>query len=227
MASETEARICAHFKTGFCKHRENCRNLHVTEICNKVNCDRTCQNRHPHVCRYFSLWGRCKFNDSCAYLHQLASDPVLLTLQEEIQSLKRKVEEMNIQVNALQKKDLSLDLQTTTESLALVGEPTARALAVDNLPAIPQLDGFVNDAVEHIEAESTSHDQIIDYTCETCDLEFDSEEDFLEHDAYQFNCDICLICFDAREALNEHVQDFHPKYKPARIRRIRNGEAPI
>ena len=81
--------------------------------------------------------------------------------------------------------------------------------------------------MEHMEAESTPYDRIIDYTCESCDLEFESEEDFLDHDAYQFICDICLICFATTEALNEHVQDFQTEYKSARIRRIRNGEAPI
>ena len=69
---------------------------------------------------------------------------------------------------------------------------------------IPQVDG-------HQDLEVSMNDSHL-YTCETCDLTFQTEEEFEEHDLLQFYCNICLICFPTKKALNIHEYEFHPGF---------------
>ena len=59
---------CVFYDYGFCKYREKCRNQHIKTICEVINCDQKCMNRHPRECRYRK---RCKFleKNNCEYSH--------------------------------------------------------------------------------------------------------------------------------------------------------------
>jgi hypothetical protein len=70
------------------------------EICtNKCNMV-TCVYRHPRTYRYFNNFGRCKFEDSCSYLHKKDDKT---DQEKEIEKLGKDVEELNKQVNELRK----------------------------------------------------------------------------------------------------------------------------
>ena len=76
--------ICKHNQHGFCRHGDRCRHRHVNENCLDSNCqDETCLLRHPYKCRYFYLYGNCKFGDSCAYVHEENEDKVRIQILEE------------------------------------------------------------------------------------------------------------------------------------------------
>ena len=66
----TTETICKYNQYGFCKHRMNCRKQHVMEVCSNHQCNNlTCTLRHPRPCKFFLNYGRCKFEDACAFLH--------------------------------------------------------------------------------------------------------------------------------------------------------------
>ena len=80
--------ICLHYKFGYCKHKTLCHKIHLEEICESEECNQSqCNKRHPPLCKFFCVSSRCKFRDSCAYIHK---NPVL----EELQVLKENVREL-------------------------------------------------------------------------------------------------------------------------------------
>ena len=98
MATET---ICKFNQSGFCKFQSHCRKQHYMEICTNTQCSMvTCVYSHPRLCRYFNNFGRCKFEESCAYLHK--KDDSLSDFrkdqEKEIKKLRNEVEELNKQV---------------------------------------------------------------------------------------------------------------------------------
>ena len=65
--------VCIYFKYGHCKYKNNCRNRHIEDLCDTDNCDgRACEKRHPKSCRYFEIFGRCKYNP-CSFSHVAGS----------------------------------------------------------------------------------------------------------------------------------------------------------
>ena len=84
------ATICQHFKFGYCKFRDNCRQEHVKEICANFDCQvYSCTLRHPKTCRYWERYKRCKF-DPCAFAHKNDSSE-LLELKKENLEIKNKL----------------------------------------------------------------------------------------------------------------------------------------
>ena len=62
--------VCRYFKFGFCKFREKCRFMHISEVCEDPSCEiKLCKFRHPRVCNYFRDYNRCKFSEWCAFKH--------------------------------------------------------------------------------------------------------------------------------------------------------------
>ena len=62
--------ICMFYKYGYCKFKTNCKNKHVTQVCDDEKCSQTkCHKRHPRMCRFFFNFGTCKLGNLCAYKH--------------------------------------------------------------------------------------------------------------------------------------------------------------
>ena len=60
---------CAFYDRGYCKHDENCRNIHFDKVCEDQNCfNINCDKRHPNPCK-FGI--RCTFErkNICLYSH--------------------------------------------------------------------------------------------------------------------------------------------------------------
>ena len=96
--------ICRYNQRGYCRYGERCRLEHVNEICTESDCqDDSCVLRHPLECRYFYLYGTCKFGDSCAYVHEENEYKVRIRILEEklamfegkVVQLERKLDEEN------------------------------------------------------------------------------------------------------------------------------------
>ena len=100
-----EGRVCKHYQTGFCKFGVHCRKHHVIEMCNEEHCDkRTCERRHPNLCKYFSLNHFCKFGEMCSYKHvtsKNSSDTAHLEIK--IGELETCIKNMSAQINNLEK----------------------------------------------------------------------------------------------------------------------------
>ena len=88
--------VCKHNQRGYCKFGMQCRKHHINEICQNGNCSlEVCQKRHPNVCKFFSIFGSCKFGEDCAYTHiKSKRENSIEKLIKEIEHLKRKVDEL-------------------------------------------------------------------------------------------------------------------------------------
>ena len=103
--------VCKHYQTGYCKFGEHCRKHHVNIICKKENCNsKDCIERHPKICKYFTVGNACKFDDSCSYLHVKRNENSDIseqnTLKEKVQEMEKKMEEAALKVehNELKEK---------------------------------------------------------------------------------------------------------------------------
>ena len=80
---------CFFNDSGFCKFGDECRKQHYKNVCSSQFCDKTCNSRHPKLCKFNE---RCKFNakEICAYKHVTpANDEVAVeALKKQVQSLK-------------------------------------------------------------------------------------------------------------------------------------------
>ena len=65
--------VCHYDKYGFFKTKDHCDKEHCKVICNKRNkCEnyRTCEKRHPKVCRTFEREGFPTYGKDCFYYQQ-------------------------------------------------------------------------------------------------------------------------------------------------------------
>ena len=92
-----EEQVCLHQKFGFCKYKEKCIKRHLDEECKDLgNCraKKTCDKRHPKLCRRYVLEGSCSYNERCDYLHKEKEiSPADLKLKERINELEKVVRE--------------------------------------------------------------------------------------------------------------------------------------
>ena len=62
---------CRYFNRGYCKFTK-CRYIHPEKLRSIYleggNCDQSCPDRHPKVCKWIESVGGCR-RDNCAYLH--------------------------------------------------------------------------------------------------------------------------------------------------------------
>ena len=71
-------------QNGYCKFGNNCRNRHVEEICSSAQCQQlSCEMRHPFICKFYRMYGNCKFENNCAFLHEASDEQLKISLLEE------------------------------------------------------------------------------------------------------------------------------------------------
>jgi hypothetical protein len=101
--------VCPYNKYGFCKHREMCRNLHVAEVCESSSCViSSCLLRHPKNCKYYTNYGRCKF-DPCAYKH-IDNQNTFERNTQENEIIKAKLKHIEEQLKELNEKEIETKL---------------------------------------------------------------------------------------------------------------------
>ena len=101
--------VCSYFRRGYCKYKDRCRNLHISETCKYNDCaNNSCQYRHPLPCRYFALYGVCRFGLNCSYQHDTS-------LMEQIMSINKNMEKFAEKLVAMEKaiKHLKIGDHTT------------------------------------------------------------------------------------------------------------------
>ena len=85
--------VCKRNKLGYCKYGDQCRYLHVDELCDNTKCEvLICEKRHPGSCRFYREHGMCKFTDFCKYAHnQPLNDKVAKQFETKIKELEKLV----------------------------------------------------------------------------------------------------------------------------------------
>ena len=97
--------VCSFNKFGYCKYRNECRKLHINEICDgSSSCEfLTCKFRHPKICNWYSEYGRCKFNP-CAFKH-VDSPNVTEEIRKENTEIKAKLNEIDKSLKCLEERE--------------------------------------------------------------------------------------------------------------------------
>ena len=127
---------CKYNQRGFCRYGAQCRQRHVNESCGNSDCqDESCLLRHPYKCKYFYLYGTCKFGDDCAYVHGESEDKVRIRCLEEKLSmfeakvilLERSISELVIKLDTFMcmdnSEDRSIDTATDVTEEVIDTEP--------------------------------------------------------------------------------------------------------
>ena len=87
-----EIKVCEFNKSGFCKFSEKFRKRHIEQLCETENCEELlCEKRHPKLCKYYSIYKRCKFGEYCKYNHSGNYPRDVNTLETKIENLEKTV----------------------------------------------------------------------------------------------------------------------------------------
>ena len=220
--------VCLHNKYGFCKHGEKCWKQHVEEICKNKACNTNeCQKRHPRICRYYSVFKRCKFGEYCAFDHDVPLDPILeeiKVMNDRMKALEKQIIDKNDEIKAVMENlekalcfmnprpevlttsnncSVSLPRSLSTQSsitMVNINRPSDSIPTVkSNESNIPQLDGqIISPSIIH------------QVNCENCGKTFESEEILKTHtDEHEWGCDDCQLCFRNKQSADLHELEYH------------------
>ena len=94
---------CKFFKYGYCKYTFSCRKAHVKEHCQEENnCHEVeCEKRHPKDCRFYLMFGRCKFGQYCLYKHVDHESPKEIEMNKKISKIESELFAVNSYVKTL------------------------------------------------------------------------------------------------------------------------------
>ena len=110
-----EAVVCKHYQTGYCKFKEHCQKHHVKDICETENCkSKTCNYRHPKVCKYLTAHNTCKFGEHCAYQHKIPkASTEINVIVNKLNALENSANILSEKIVILEKKLEARDTETT------------------------------------------------------------------------------------------------------------------
>ena len=99
-----EVVVCQYFQSGFCKFQDFCRKQHIKDLCETNKCtSKVCVKRHPKECKYFKTQNGCKFNELCAYQHNITTDTSTIEdLVIQINTLANTVMAMSEKIDVLE-----------------------------------------------------------------------------------------------------------------------------
>ena len=183
------------------------------------------------MCRYYSISGSCKFQETCSYLHKNEQNEKTKELKKEIENLKvdinvltTKVDKLKETITFLSKVSFSKPVlpessvvgskNTSISSMSISLTPINEAnfSTTPSLDVIPQLDGLQPEHVHSLPQDIFSQPLV----CETCQKVFKNIEEYNEHDLLQFCCDDCGICYSTQVQADLHVLQVHPDEMYAR-----------
>ena len=98
---------------GHCKFSVHCRNYHITTTCSNFPCkDSECRTRlrHPKPCKFFVVYGNCKFGNNCSFLHLPLnnSEKEIETLKDAIKQKDEEILDILSRLTEMEKKIDSL-----------------------------------------------------------------------------------------------------------------------
>ena len=86
-----EDEVCIYQKYGFCKYKSNCLKRHLDKECKDLNnckSKKSCNKRHPKLCKRYLQQNNCSLGDTCEYLHKEKE------INQEEEKLKCRIEEL-------------------------------------------------------------------------------------------------------------------------------------
>ena len=190
--------VCQHFKYGFCKYQEKCRQKHTSEICLKKDCEiDKCSQRHPRVCKYYREYKRCKFGSFCAYRHEdskenvdKASTEKTIEMEKKISCLSElldlkseEVRNLELKLNTFEKllKQTEVQMEKFNTWKDIIDQLSGRVQEVEtnNYILIHAVDD-VEKAAKVIESKFEAI-SVLNFACNSCDEVFQSDSELQNH----------------------------------------------
>ena len=208
--------ICKFNQTGFCKFKEHCRKKHENEICENINeCTKQkCTKRHPKVCKNYTKYNKCRFNDVCAYYHEKEGNIqeelneqfklAMLKHERDIQELNKEVTNMKHIIHTLT-LELAKCSQKHVSIVETVEKDEKKSSTVPSSSSSQQefqCDQCDYTCVKDITLKkhvNTKH-QIVKKTCEK------GHESVVKA---KFNCDECSFICNTKKLLKKHKSKEH------------------
>ena len=152
--------VCKHNQRGFCRYGDRCRQRHVNESCGTSDCqDESCLLRHPYKCRYFYLYGNCKFGDGCAYVHRETEDKVKIKCLEKKLSmfeakvilLERSVYELVVKLDTFMCMEREESIDVLTEEDSHIGQFDGNeTVSEEEISSMAGPDGIDDDKLDNV-----------------------------------------------------------------------------
>ena len=106
--------VCSYFKFGYCKFLEKCRLVHIIEPCRNTSGGiKTCNLRHPKVCKFYRDYRRCKFWEWCYFLHRenkIIDDKIIedqrVDLNKKREAIEKKLKEDDEKIALVEKQEM-------------------------------------------------------------------------------------------------------------------------
>ena len=211
----THESICKFNQSGFCKYQNHCRKQHIndsgpTSMCNNM----ACLLRHPKVCKYFTNFRRCKFGESCAYLHghdTQTEDKNISELEHELENVKAKISEIDA---------ILLKLEQIESRISSMEESNLRNREeIDELKKnLNQKTFDIEEVKKILDQKSSKHDELAQnfyiLMHSVDDLEKSSAQlkhhlNHLSKQIQTFQCNLCGQAFQNEQTLRNHFQRNH------------------
>ena len=178
--------LCKFNLYGHCKFGDKCEKRHIENTCDQFPClIEDCSGRHPPMCKYFDRYGLCKFKDECSYLHLSKTDN-FGKLEDEIESLRKEIENLKIQNNLLQSLSKKIDC----------------------------VESKINEIEVDIRIQNDNSKLRTLFSCDKCEQSFDSNKSLTNHKQtvhvqVRFKCDVCGYQSSSKKGLNIHKGSKH------------------
>ena len=175
-----EQKVCGFFKFGYCKYKDTCRKKHNSEICENTSCEiRNCLLRHPKICRYFRDFGRCKFDELCAFKHieaETTSSKRLEMLEKKVEENKKIIDQLRLAQKKIEKdlKERDTEIRKLNETLMKLLEKAERNDSID----VPEKED--NEEIDDL--ESTFCNPFNKLKCNFCDFKAKDERGLKIHE---------------------------------------------
>ena len=218
--------LCKFNQSGFCKYKDHCRKQHVMDICPTSMCtNMTCLLRHPKVCKYFLNFRRCKFGESCAFLHgpeKQTDAESIRELEQEIQHLKAKISQVETILSKLDK--IEDKIRTMEKSNVKNCEEIKEVIQTFNQKT-SQIEGVqktLDEKTSHIaevqktldEKTSQLDDLALNFNIlmnsvddlEKSSAHFNHRLNHLSETIQMFRCNLCGQAYPNEQTLRNHIQ---------------------
>ena len=195
--------ICEFYKYGHCKFLERCRKKHIKEVCENINCEIIdCQRRHPKPCRFFQMYGHCKF-EYCSYGHTDSKE--MMKLKELKLALEVKSQDIQILRNSLadqteQIKSLESKLIETSRQVA-----NLQAQHLEFLTPQPETNSVVEKRIKEVE----DNNYVLLHAVDDLERSVKVLQSKLSRLTSSYECDVCKKVFPTEVILKNHLWSDH------------------
>ena len=201
--------VCSFNKFGYCKYRNECRKLHVNEMCDGSSCEfLSCKFRHPKICYWYSEYGRCKF-DPCAFKHvesptrQIESDMEIL----------RREHSKTVETMMREKVDLKKQIEICDKKLAEIDKYLHKFQTLENI--VSEKDTIIEILQKKISDLEMRMDTIEKVVPEK-EIIVDTTEEVVKEKEIEpelFKCSKCKFESHSKKGLNIHIKRKHTSYE--------------